>query len=200
MRFSKPAFLLTTAYLLSGCSAQLIEDAGTPVIPRSCGEPAKLFTTFLVHARTISWANRRDGASTVTIELVFENTAKWPLALSNSGNGIVYSVEYTLQGENGLISFPKETFGLAQETPLEEKRKPKPGQTDAHQPIKPEEAAEGKLVFEVPRGSYVLSIERKFEGKPVPGNRENHLSMCKIFPADFSSPRPAKSLGISGVY
>ncbi len=211
MRFARPALLITIAGLLSGCGAQFLEEISDSRVPRYCGEPVKLFTTFVVQAKNISWANRRGEngiALSVTIDLLFENSAKWPLALSNSGNGIVYSIEYTLQGENGSIYSPAETAGVAREPPADKKpaarEKPgerkKEGPIDVHQLIKPQEPVEGKLIFEVPRGNYVLSIERKFEGKPVPGNREDHLSTCKISSSDFSAPLRSKSRGVSGVY
>lgn len=211
MRLAKLALVLLTACLLPGCSAQLLEEANDPGIPRYCGEPAKLFTIFVVQAKNISWASRRSAngtASSVTIDLVFENTAKWPLALSNSGNGIIYSIDYALLGENGTTYFPEETAGVTHDMSAEKKveTREKPGERkkekpiNVHQLIKSAESAEGKLIFEVPRGNYVLSIERKFEGKPVPGNREDHLLMCKISSSDFSAPLRSKSRGVFGVY
>lgn len=203
MRLAKLALVLLTACLLPGCSAQLLEEANDPGIPRYCGEPAKLFTIFVVQAKNISWASRRSAngtASSVTIDLVFENTAKWPLALSNSGNGIIYSIDYALLGENGTTYFPEETAGVTRDMSAEKKVETRKKPINVHQLIKSAESAEGKLIFEVPRGNYVLSIERKFEGKPVPGNREDHLLMCKISSSDFSAPLRSKSRGVFGVY
>ena len=46
--------------------------------------------------------------------------------------------------------------------------------------IKPGEPEAGKLTFQVPRGNYLLTIERKFADKPVPGQPTDHIAVCKI--------------------
>jgi hypothetical protein len=66
--------------------------------------------------------------------------------------------------------------------------------------IKPGAAPEGKLVFAVPRANYILTIERKFAGKPVPGKREDHLLACEISSSQISAARPARRPGVTGVY
>ena len=172
---------------MSGCSAQIFDEVGDISIPRTCAEPAKLFKNFLVQVKRIAWSGPRgskDQPSNVTIELVFENTTKWPLALSNSGEGTLYSVEYALLGGNGSSYAPKETAGIA----------------NVHLLIKPGQQEERKLIFDVPRGDYIFIIERRFSGKPVPGKREDHQLLCKISQQDFSAPRPARPGGILGVY
>ncbi len=197
------ALFTLTACLVSACGAQILEDVGDVNVPRTCGEPAKLFKNFLVQAKKISWSGprgSRNQTSNVTIELVFENATKWPLALSNSGEGILYSVEYALLGKNGFSYTPRETGGVANGARLEKPGDKQKSTTDVHLRIKPGQKEEGKLVFEVPRGDYILVIERQFAGKPVPGNREDHQSLCKISQQDFSAPRPARPGGILGVY
>ena len=210
MRVARTSLFTLIACLFSGCSAQILEDVGDVSIPRECAEPAKLFKNFSVRAKRISWSGSPQSQrklSTLTVELIFENATNWPVALSNSGNGILYSVEYLLHGEHGFSHAPKETGGVTNETRPKENsgEEKKPGEKqkpiiDAHQPIKPDAPAEGKLVFDVPRGNYILAIERKFAGKLVPVNREDHLTVCKISPKDFSAPSPANLRGVSGVY
>ncbi len=201
-----PAALV--ALLLAACGTQLLEDTGEAGAVPNCGEPFRLFKSFTVQAKKISWSaspGSASSSSTLTIDLVFENTAKWPLALSNSGDGILYSVEYALLGNNGASRAPTQTNGVADERPLD-----KPGEGHVEKPdekqkgvggvhlrIKPGQREEGQLVFQAPRGDYLLAIERRFAGKPVPGHREDHLSTCKISSANFSAPA---GRGVSGVY
>lgn len=196
MRPARLVLFALLAAILPSCAMQLLEDIGESPVPRYCGEPARLFTNFMMKAKKISWH-----AHFLTIDLVFENTARWPLALSNSGTGIVYSVEYALLDENGAAYAPKETRGVTNNTDEEKKTgaKEKSG-LSIHVPIKLGEAVEGKLVFDVPRGNYALAIERKFGGQPVAGNRDDHVTVCKISPSDFSAPKTAIPRGVSGVY
>lgn len=195
--------------LLTACGAQFLEEAGDAGPTPNCAEPFKLFKTFVVQAKKISWSvppGPAGSSSTLTIELIFENAAKWPLALSNSGDGILYSIEYALLGNNGASRAPTQISGIASERPLEkpgERRVEKPGEKqkatgDVHLAIKPGQREEGKLVFQAPRGEYILTIERRFADKPVPGHREDHLSACKISSANFSGPATVR--GVSGVY
>ncbi len=188
MKFIGLAPFMLMACLLTGCSTQILEELNETSIPRDCREPAKLFTSFMVRAKNVSWSEAKaakDKASILTIQLAFENVTTWSVALSNSSNGILYSIEYSLSGENSSRYAPKETSGVTNEI---------------HQPIKPGEAAEGKLIFDVPKADYILVIERKFSGKPVSAKREDHRSACKIPSHDFSAARPSKLGGISGVY
>ncbi len=176
------------AWLLSGCSTQILDDLSESSVPQDCREPNKLFVNFMVRAKNVSWSEakaKKEKTSILTIQLAFENTTAWSVALSNSSNGILYSIEYSLSGENGTHYAPKEIGGIA---------------NDIHQPIKPGETAEGKLVFEVPKANYLLVIERKFSGKPVSGRREDHLSACKLSTEDFSAVMPSSRGGPSGVY
>ena len=88
--------------LLAGCSGQLLEEVGeigeiTP--PRPCSEPVKLFNTFTMRAERVAWkGDRGDPRSTLTLELVFDNDKAWPVALSNSGHGVLYAVEFQATG------------------------------------------------------------------------------------------------------
>ena len=195
--------------LLSACGTYLLEDAADAGPPPNCVEPVRLFKNFAVQAKRISWSAPRgtaEPASTLTIDLIFENTAKWPLALSNSGDGILYSVEYTLSDGRSSRG-PTQTEGVASEPNPDkpsgkekDKRSEKPKvTTNVHSLVKPGQQEEGKLVFQTPRGDYVLTIERRFAGRPVPGNGEDHLSRCKISSRDVAA-RPARLGGSLGVY
>src|SRR4029077_14370044 len=84
-----------------------------------CNEPTKLFNTFSMHAKRVSWKADRggDGLATLTLDLVIANDKSWPIALSNSGQGLFYTVGFVLRGEKGNSFTPKEATGilLAQE-------------------------------------------------------------------------------------
>jgi hypothetical protein len=188
MQFTGPVSVLLLAILLTGCSTQLLEDANEIVMPRDCREPTPLFATFVVRAKNITWSEPKtfkDKSSILTLQLTFENVTKWPVALSNSDNGILYSVDYSLSGDDGIRYAPTEAGGAAK---------------DIHQAIRPIEILEGTLVFNVPRANYVLALERKFSGKSVPAKREDYFSACKIPSHDFSVARPWSLKGMLGVY
>lgn len=191
MKFAGLTSLLLMACLSIGCSTRILEEVDEKIdAPQDCREPTKLFNNFVVRAKTVSWSKAKDAkdkTSILTISLTFENVTKWSVALSNSGNGILYSIEYSLTGEDGFHHAPKETVGIITGDQI-------------HRPIKPDEVAEGKLMFQVPRANYVLAIERKFSGKPVAAKREDRLSACKIPANDFSVTRPSSPGGMSGVY
>lgn len=208
MRTFRLSILILAASLLAGCSAEtILEDTPAISAPRDCSEPMRLFKDFLVRAKAISWNSLRgkDQVSTLTIDLVFENTLNWPLALSNSGNGIVYSVVYSLQNENGQVRMPMATGGVASDggagprSEVKRLDRQEKSAMNVHTGIKQNDSVEGKLVFEAPRANYLLTIERKFAGQPAPGNRADHVSVCKISPSNFSSGA-GKALGVQGVY
>jgi hypothetical protein len=207
------------ACLLAGCSALILEEVGEIKVPRDCTDITKLFNTFSMRAKSISWkGSKSDAAAALTIELVFENDKKWPIALSNSGNGVLYAVEFSLHGEDGAGHGPKEATGV---TLSSERKKPKEAPTvglfsqqrqtkkstakiekipDVNFRIRPGEPEQGKLVFEVPRNNYLLTIERKFGAKPVPGMPTDHVSVCRISAKEFSAMKPSSPRGVSGVY
>jgi hypothetical protein len=170
------------AGLLNGCSSQILEEASDISIPRDCREPTKLFSTFNMRATHVAWSDVKEKTSVLTIDLSLDNATKWPTPLSNSGNGVLYSIEYSLNGESTRYA-PKETAGAFK---------------DIHAPIPLEKTIDGKLIFAVPRGSYILSVERKFDGTPVPGKREDHVSFCRISPVDSMLMRPSNFRAVSG--
>jgi hypothetical protein len=188
--------------LLAGCSAQLLEEIGeigeiTP--PRFCSEPVKLFNAFTMRAKRIAWnGDRRDPNATLTLDLAFDNDKTWPVALSNSGNGVLYAVEFSLRGEQAGTFMPKEATGVTLvREPRKFKEPPRPGpfgyttrpsnnappadkSQDVNYRIAPGKSEEGKLVFQAPRDNYLLTVERKFGGKPVAGKPTDHVAVCKI--------------------
>ena len=198
------------ALFLAGCSAQLLDDAidvGEFNTPRPCNEPMKLFNTFSINAKKIAWKNdRSDAGTTLTINLLVNNDKQWPLALSNSTQGVLYTVDYTLRGEKGGNFAPKEASGILSVHPPREFKEPrrkspfgKPTRSgsnssrvkrteesgpDINFRIKPGTPEEGTLVFQAPRDRYLLVIERKFTGNPVPSKPSDHIAVCKISPID----------------
>jgi hypothetical protein len=200
------------ACLLAGCSAHILEDAGEVSAPHDCAETTKLFNTFSLRAKSASWkGTKSDPSATLTLELAFNNDKNRPIALSNSGAGVLYTVEFSLQGDKGIIYKPKEAAGVtlpneakkpkeARDVPFFTQQKvarPKAGSKietirDVNFRIRPGEPEEGKLVFQVPKDNYLLIIQRKFADKPVSGTPTDHLSVCKISGRDTSAmlPRP----------
>lgn len=205
--------------LLTGCSAQLLEDIGEVGPPRFCTETVKLFNTFSMRTKSVVWKAPKGAApSTLILDLVFYNDKNFPIALSNSGNGVHYDVRFSVQGKDGPVA-PKEANGvvLAREGkafkppvnpgPFGEDRKrkapsaitfsaPTDQTKDVNFRIKPGEPQEGRLVFELPRNNYQLVIERKFGDKPPAGQPTDAVAVCKIPENDAAGPAP----GMSGVY
>jgi hypothetical protein len=167
----------------------------------------------------MSW--KSDGASanaTLTLELSFVNDKSFPVALSNSGNGVLYTVAFSLQGEKGGSFAPKEASGIVlmrepkkftephrpgpfgfpsrptkPETPRDDTR-------DLNFRIKPGEPEQGKLVFQAPRANYLLAIERKFGNKPATGQPTDYVAMCKISASDTAALAPGHAPATPGVY
>jgi hypothetical protein len=193
------------ALLLSGCSTALLEDVGEvgeinlPL--RACSEQTKVFNTFTMRAKRIAWkGDKRDAGATLTLELTFANDKDFPVALSNSGNGVLYTLEFSLKSEKDSSHAPKEASGiLLIPEPKKFEEPPKPGPfgyttrppspeqpiktdntRDVNFRIKPGEPEEGKLTFQIPRGNYRFIIARKFADKTVPGQPTAHIAVCKI--------------------
>jgi hypothetical protein len=189
--------------LLSGCSAAMLEDApdiANALPPRACTETTRLFNTFTMRATRVAWkADKGDANATLTVDLKVDNDKNFPIALSNSGNGVLYTVQFTLQGDKGGSITPKETTGVALTPPPKEFKEPKrPGAfgyvsppkkpndvvvdntRDVNFHIKPGEPETATLIFQAPRQNYMLTIERKFADKPLSGHPTDHLAACKI--------------------
>jgi len=205
--------------LLTGCSAQLLEDVAEVSPPRPCNEAFKLFNTFSMLTKSIAWKESKGAVSPrLVLELVFYNDRNFPIALSNSGNGVHYAVSFSIQGKGGPIG-PKEAGGVvlvrdgkafkgpANPGPFGEDRKRKSSRTttqstrtdqtkDINFRIKPGEPQEGWLVFELPRNNYLLTIERKFADKPPAGQPTGVVATCRIPDNDVSGRAP----GMSGIY
>jgi len=207
--------------LLSGCTSQLLEDVvevGQLGAPRQCTEPTKLFGTFTMRARKATWKGDKADA-TLTLELVFNNDKNFPVALTNSGNGVLYTVEFRLQGDKESGFAPKETSGVAlmrEPNKFKEPRRPgvfgyptrpkQPGKDkdsplrDLNFRIKPGEPEMGKLVFHAPRGNYLFVVERKFEGKPTGGQPTDHIAVCKVSAGDAANGATSGAAATPGLY
>jgi len=210
------------AVLLSGCSSQLLEDVvevGQISAPRPCSEPTKLFGTFTMRATRMSWkGDGADANATLTLELSIVNDKNFPIALSNSGNGVLYTVALSLQGEKGASFAPKEASGIVLMREPKRFREPhRPGPFGFTSPpkkepsvkdntrdlnfrIKPGEPEQGKLVFQAPRANYLLAIERKFGNKPANGQPTDFVAVCKISASDTAALTPGPAPAIPGVY
>jgi hypothetical protein len=210
------------AVLLSGCSSHLLEDVvdvGQLAAPRPCTEATKLFGTFTMRATKTSWkGDGADANSTLTLELSVANDKNFPLALSNSGNGVLYTVAITLQAEKGGSFVPKEASGIVLmreprqfkephrpgpfgfTTPPKKPENPTDKTRDLNFRIQPGEPEQGKLVFQAPRGNYLLAIERKFTTKPASSQLTDHVTVCKISTSDTAALRPGAAPATPGVY
>jgi hypothetical protein len=206
------------AVLLSGCSSHLLEDVvevGQLTALRPCSEPTKLFGTFTMRTTKMSWTGgSADASPTLTLELSVANDKNFPLALSNSGNGALYTVAITLQGEKGGSFVPKETSGIMlmrEPKQFREPRRPGPFgfQTPPKKPdnskdntrdlnfrIQPGEPEPGKLVFQAPRANYLFAIERKFADKPASGQPTDRVTVCKISLSDTAALAPGAAPAI----
>ena len=205
LKAAAPLLLLS----LAACSAQLLEDmvdVGEFGAPRPCNEATKLFNTFSMQAKRITWKGDRGNiAATLTLDIVITNDKRWPIALSNSGQGVFYTIEFVLRGEKGGTFAPKEATGivLARE-PKQFKDPPRSGpfskpthvnrqktigdnSRDVNFLIKPGVPEEGKLVFQAPRDKYLLVIERKFADKPASTQSSDYVAICKISPVDTAA-------------
>ena len=157
-----------------------------------------------MRASSIDWkGNKGDAAATLTLELTFSNDKAWPISLSNSGNGVIYTVEFKLLGDKTGAIASKEASGVTLvRKPKEFKEPPSPGPfgypqrsgrgkssanksgdkeklRDVNYRIPPGKTEQGKLVFHAPRDNYLLSIERQFDGKPA-GQPTDHVGVCKV--------------------
>ena len=187
---------------LAGCGSQLLEEVREITPPQDCAETTKLFNTFAMRAASTAWKGAKgDPAATLTLDLVFTNEKAVPIALSNSGAGVLYTVEITLQGADGRSHKPKEAAGVVLAPPPKPPRERKPAPffskyntgpsaTDKRKPespirnvnfrMQPGAREDGKLSFEVPRENYLLTIERKFAGRAVSRTPTDHIAVCKI--------------------
>jgi hypothetical protein len=157
IRFNPLILLVTLAapsLSLVSCGTHNIEEALTQQTPMDCRESAKLFDWFSLQVKAASW-NRDPGPGddgTLTIVFTIQDTDVLPHALSNSGGGFLYSVEFSLKGDDGTLHAPTDTSGIV---------------TNVHFGISRDKPEEGTLKFKVRRGNYFLIFARKFDGKPV---------------------------------
>jgi hypothetical protein len=204
------------AVLLSGCSSHLLEDVaevGQIAALRPCSEPTKLFGAFTIRASKMSWTGGAEASPILTLELSVNNDKNFPLALSNSGNGVLYTVAITLQGEKGGSFVPKEASGIVLmrepkrfrephrpgpfgfPTPPKKPENSKDNTRDLNFRIQPGQPEPGKLVFQAPRANYLLVLERQFANKPASVQPTDSVSACKISLSDTAALTPAAAGG-----
>lgn len=162
---------LATA-LLAACSgppaAEDIAPAAAGAAVRDCREPAPLFHGFTARATAVARSPAKGkGGALLTVTLEFTNNRSWSAALSNSGNGIVYEVDFALTSAAGKVYAAKDITGDIAGKGI-------------HTDIKPGDHKTGKLVFAVPRGNYSLTIERKVEGRPAASGSSGPAFACTI--------------------
>jgi hypothetical protein len=148
------AFFAAASALVAACST--IDTASPPAIPipSDCSEPAKLFDWFSVHSKTLSWAKEgsQKEIGTLTIVFTFLNTDRLPRALSNLGTGYLYTIEYSLKGDDGTVYTATDPSGIF-------------AGNEIHAAIEYNISKEGTLKFKVPQGNYTIIFGRKFDGK-----------------------------------
>jgi hypothetical protein len=165
------------ATLLAACAGVFGSDPAprstilnrqSPVVVRSCTEPTPLFEDFVARATSVAWApGAAKQTSRLTIALSVENTQPLPAAMTNSGSGILYTLEFTVTNTAGKSFGPAEATGAF---------------TGAfvHGMIAKGTPAVGTVAFAVPRGDYTLTISRKLSGQPPPVLPKNQPLTCKV--------------------
>ena len=152
-----PALLIAVCVHASACGT-LYPDAssvGSPVAPSDvCYKPTKLFGWLSISANSISWTKGKEVNDVGTLALVFTitNNDRLPHALSNSGSGILYGVDFSVIGEDGTAYAATEPSGTL-------------AGNEINTPIEYQRSKDGGVKFKVPRGNYKVVLERKFNGK-----------------------------------
>jgi hypothetical protein len=151
---------------LTGCGTTLENVPTASAAAKDCREPASVFNTFTLRATSVAWTGTGSAAA-LLMAFKIENAAEDPAALSNSGAGVLYTLDYALKDDKGkLYPASATSAGLAA--------------TGVHEPIKPGEPKEGTLTFTAPRGHYTLVIERKVAGRPAPATANNAPLFCTV--------------------
>lgn len=151
-------------------------------VVRSCAEPAPLFEDFVARATSVAWApGAAKQPSRLTIGLSVENMQPLPAAMTNSGSGILYTLDFAVTNSAGKSFGPAEATGAF---------------TGAfvHGMIAKGTPAVGAVAFAVPRGDYTLTISRKLSGQPPPVVPKNQPLTCKLVvspPARATAKLPA---------
>jgi hypothetical protein len=123
----------------------------------------EVFRDFTVHATAVKWGK----ANVLTLELQFANTADRPLALSNSGSGLLYTVTAAVTGRGGRRQAAAETTG-ALAAPF------------VHTELKPAETRQAKLIFKIPRGPSTLRLQRESVSQAIGVDRGHLVAECTI--------------------
>ena len=157
-----PQLLLLAVCLQAGACSSIYLDAPAPAspppapAPGDCRTPAKLFAWFSIRAKTIAWTKGKDASDpgTLTLEFTITDEDRLPRALSNSGTGFLYDLEYSLNGEDGNSFRPTESSGML-------------AGSEVHAPLNYESSKDGGLKFKIQQGNYSVVLTRKFNGKPL---------------------------------
>jgi outer membrane lipoprotein SlyB len=102
----------------------------------------------------ISWTKGKEVNDFGTLALVFTitNNDRLSRALSNSGSGILYGLDYSVIGEDGTAYAATEPSGAL-------------AGNEMHAPIDYQASKDGGVKFKVPKGNYRAVLERKLSGK-----------------------------------
>ena len=91
---------------------------------------------------------------TLTIVFAIVNTDRLPRALSNSGGGFFYAVEYFLKADDGTVYAATDPSGIFAGNEL-------------HTAMNYHMSKEGTVKFKVPKGNYAVVFGRKYGGKRI---------------------------------
>src|SRR5262249_11687064 len=121
--------------------------------PHNCFNPTRLFGWFSIRANAMSWTTGKEGKNGDTLALVVTVTTndRLPGAVSNSGSGILYGLNYSVIGEDGTAYTATEPSGLL-------------AGNDINVPLEYQVSKDGGVKFKVPSGNYTAVLERKFDG------------------------------------
>ena len=163
------ALLPACAGIFGGDSPQAVSSVSKrePSAARSCAEASPLFENFLARATSVTWTAAAKQASRLTIALSVENTEPLPAALTNSGSGILYTLDYALTNAAGKSFGPAEATGALTGASV-------------HTMVVAGTPATGTLAFAVPRGDYTLTIARKLSGQAPPVMPKNEPLACRV--------------------
>jgi hypothetical protein len=159
-------WLVLIPAVLTGCGTALDNAALAPPATRDCREPANLFNVFTMRATSVAWTGTGQ-AATLLMGFKVENATEDPAALSNSGAGVLYTLDYALRDDKGKLYPATATSAVF-------------AATGVHEPIKPGEPKEGTLTFTAPRARYTLVIERKVGARAAPSTSSNAPLLCTV--------------------
>ncbi len=144
---------------------------------RDCKEAANLFnqSQFTVRVTNALW----NGPSRLTIDIAYQNTTKSPLSLSGFGNAQMYGQNYALLSDDGTRYVSDQMASMQATMQTQGGAYPSPMQN-----INPGASQVQKLVFDVPKASYNLLIERQVMQSmtvtPFGGGTQSVSMTCRL--------------------